>query len=188
MTETEIKLRLVSISTIRRRLRVLGWHVDQRRHHERNVVYDRSSPPWVSGGYLLRIREVGSRVWLTVKLPMQAGGPHKVREEYEVETRDRAALSSIVETMGFKPAWRYEKFRTTFRRHPREGKILLDETPVGDLLELEGPPTWIDRTAAKLGFSKNDYITLSYRSLFVEYRREHPEIGDDMVFDRRGRW
>ena len=118
--------------------------------------------------------------WL--KLPTAASRLHKVREEYEVETRDRRVLSSIVETMGFKLAWRYEKYRTEFRRPREKGKILLDETPVGDLLELEGSADWIDRTAIKLGFSKDDYITLSYRSLFVEYHREHPEIGEDMLF------
>ncbi len=191
MTETEIKLRVANVSAMRRRLRTLGWRVSERRHYEMNLVYDRRNPPWLAAGYLLRIREVGNRVWLTVKLPMEPGRLHKVREEYEIETRDRGVVSSIVETMGFKPVWRYEKYRTEFQRPrekgpdkgPEKGKILLDETPVGDLLELEGPPAWIDRTAAKLGFSKDDYITLSYRGLFVEYRRRHPEAGDDMVFD-----
>ena len=182
MTETEIKLRVANVPSMRRGLRALGWSVSERRHHEMNLVYDRRNPPWLAAGYLLRIRQVGSRVWLTVKLPTAASGLHKVREEYEVETRDRSVLSSIVETMGFKPAWRYEKYRTEFRRPREKGKILLDETPVGDLLELEGSADWIDRTAIKLGFSKDEYITLSYRSLFVEYRREHPEIGEDMLF------
>ncbi len=185
MTETEIKLRVENVRSMRRLLRRLGWRVAQRRHHERNLVYDRHSPPWLAAGYLLRIREARGRVWLTVKLPTEAGREHKVREEYEIETRDSAVLESIVDAMGFQPAWRYEKYRTEFRQPRENGKILLDETPLGDLLELEGPAAWIDRTAAKLGFTKDDYITLSYRGLFVEHRRRKPGLGDDMVFDSK---
>ena len=183
MTETEIKLRVENVRSMRRLLRRLGWRVAERRHHERNLVYDRHSPPWWAAGYLLRIREARRRVWLTVKLPTKAGREHKVREEYEIETHDSAVLESIVDAIGFQPAWRYEKYRTEFRRPREKGKILLDETPLGDLLELEGSAAWIDRTAAKLGFTKDDYITLSYRGLFIEHRRRKPGLGDDMVFD-----
>ncbi len=56
---------------------------------------------------------------------------------------------------------------------------MLDETPVGVFLELEGPPEWIDRTAGTLGFSEGDYITLSYLEL---HRRVTGGETGDMVF------
>ena len=182
MTETEIKLRIEDVRPMKRLLRRLGWRVSERRHYEMNLVYDRPDRSWLAAGYLLRIREVGKQAWLTVKCPMEPGRAHKVREEYEIETRDASALQNIVGAIGFELAWRYEKYRTEFRKPGVKGKILLDETPIGNLLELEGPPDWIDHTSAELGFSKDDYITLSYRALFVEYRGQSNAIGHDMVF------
>ena len=58
--------------------------------------------------------------------------------------------------------FRYEKYRTEFRQPRRAGVAMLDETPVGVYLELEGTPHWIDRTARRLGFQESDYITASY--------------------------
>jgi adenylate cyclase class 2 len=58
----------------------------------------------------------------------------------------------------------------------------LDETPIGEFLELEGEPGWIDRTARELGFSEADYITDTYGALFEAYRARNPGAGADMVF------
>jgi len=64
-----------------------------------------------------------------------------------------------------------------------KGKILLDETPIGNYLKLEGEPEWIDSTAVQLGFGWGDYITSSYRKLFVERAGRHKKAPRDMVFD-----
>ena len=59
---------------------------------------------------------------------------------------------------------------------------MLDETPIGNFLEIEGRPKWIDRTARVLGFSAGDYITTSYGSLYRIYCRENGVSRKDMVF------
>jgi adenylate cyclase class 2 len=140
---------------------------------------------------LLRVRDAGSQCLLTVKLPIAAAptgrqGLHKVREELEIEVADGKKLRRILEAMDFLPAWQYEKFRTEFRRAGEPGKILLDETPVGDYLELEGPPRWIDRTAVELGFSKRDYIIETYRGLFVRHCEAMGSKARDMLFGAPG--
>jgi len=56
-----------------------------------------------------------------------------------------------------------------FRRPGQPGKALVDETPVGNFLELEGPPDWIDRTARRLGFRPGDYSLASYRDLYLAW-------------------
>jgi adenylate cyclase class 2 len=93
--------------------------------------------------------------------------------------------------IGFQPAFRYEKFRTKFSQRDRgagkQGHIVLDETPMGVFLELEGSAAWIDRTAKDLGFSRDDYITMSYPRLWEKWREEHGLPGRDMVFDSRRR-
>jgi adenylate cyclase, class 2 len=62
---------------------------------------------------------------------------------------------------------------------------MLDETPVGNFLELEGTPRWIGRTAKLLGFSQADYITGSYGYLHMLYCREHGLKLKDMLFISR---
>ena len=123
---------------------------------------------------------------MTLKLPSDDAGPHKVKEEFEIEASDCAALQRILEGLGYRVAWRYEKYRTTFERKDAAGEIVLDETPIGDLLELEGDPAWIDRTAVELGFSPRDYITATYGALFEEHRARNPGVGTDMVFSWAG--
>ena len=81
------------------------------------------------------------------------------------------AFGQILTRLGYQPSFAYEKFRTTFRAAGEEGIVTLDETPIGDFLELEGPGSWIDQTAITLGFGSADYITSSYAALYDEYRR-----------------
>jgi len=182
MIETEIKLRIADIDGVKRQLRKLGWRVAVRREIERNFVYDRPDDSLFAAARLLRIRQVGKRGWLTVKGPPQKGVVHKVRPEYEIETADPSVLINMVETLGFGLKWRYEKFRTTYRRANEKGKILLDETPIGNFVELEGSPNWIDATATKLGFDRSNYVKDSYRELFIKYRRTLPNPPEHMAF------
>jgi adenylate cyclase, class 2 len=86
---------------------------------------------------------------------------------------DDAALRGILEALGLRGWFRYEKYRTTFAmpgsaRWAAGLQIELDETPIGTYVELEGPPGAIDRAASELGFSRADYITKNYLLLHVE--------------------
>lgn len=179
--ETEIKLPVADVTAIKRRLRRLGWRVAKRRQLERNWVFDRQDNSLRRSGRLLRVRRVSSTAWLTVKGPAAGGTAHKVRDEFEIETRHADGVMKILETLDYRVTWRYEKYRSEFAKPGEGGKILLDETPVGDFLELEGPAGWIDKTAQSLRFQPSDYLALSYRRLFEEFRRKHG-TGADMVF------
>ena len=180
MLEIEVKLRIASPEEARARLAALGWTPGDRLF-ERNAVYDAPGHPLERAGKLLRIRETGGRAILTLKLPAGGFGVHKVREEHNLDG-DGPTLERIVGGLGFQCAWRYEKRRTRFRKPGEAGVIELDETPVGDFLELEGPPEWIDSTAAALGYTAADYITSTYRELFIDWRGKQPSLPDDMVF------
>jgi adenylate cyclase class 2 len=187
MTETEIKLPVANVAAMRRLLRRLGWRVSVRRHLEHNLVFDRPDGSLLAAGSLLRLRSAGKLCLLTVKRPMRPSALHKVREEFEIETTDTASATAILGALDYQIAWRYEKYRTQFTRQGAKGKILLDETPIGNYLELEGDPGWIDATAIQLGFGVDDYITASYRGLFVEQARGNKKAPRDMVFPARKR-
>jgi adenylate cyclase class 2 len=180
--ETEIKLAVEDLDALRLKLTALGWTPAVERALERNSVYDSADQRLFAEGKLLRVREIRGRGILTVKLPTQAQGRHKVREEHEAEG-EPAALHGIVEGLGYRLAWRYEKYRTPWRRQGARGVIEVDETPLGNFVELEGDPQWIDETAAALGFRPEDAITANYQSLFVAWKRETGRNDQNLLFE-----
>jgi adenylate cyclase class 2 len=182
-TETEVKLRLrVDPTAGRARLEALGYRVVTPRQHEADQLFDREGAPLRQADQILRLRRRGDRATLTYKGPAQRA-PHKSRTEIEVEVSDGAACEQILTALGYRPTFRYEKYRTTFAAAGEPGHILLDETPAGNFLELEGPGDWIDATAARLGYSAADYITQSYASLWRTHCAENPQaVPEAMVF------
>ncbi len=69
-------------------------------------------------------------------------------------------LVRILEALGLRPSFRYEKYRSIYGLPGLAGVTLdLDETPIGDFLVAEGCRAAIDRSAALLGYRPADYIT-----------------------------
>jgi adenylate cyclase, class 2 len=164
--EVEIKLRLGSAAEGRRRLREAGFRVQKRRVLEQNVVFDTPGQALRRRGVVLRLRTSGTHSLVTFKGPAE-GGKHKIRQEIEfkLERGGGPRLVQILEALGYRPAFLYEKYRTEYILATGAGRAMLDETPVGVFLELEGPPRWIDRMARRLGFRDADYITATYAGL-----------------------
>ena len=58
-------------------------------------------------------------------------------------------MDAILRGLGYSPSFRYEKFRAEWAGG--KGQVVVDETPIGNFCEIEGPSRWIDATAKKLG-------------------------------------
>ena len=170
--EIEIKLAAPSARAIRRTLRAAGFAVSSPRVFESNTVFDTPVMALRQAGTLLRLRQAGRVATLTYK-GVALAGKHKSREELELEVSDHARMAAILARLGYQPTFRYEKYRTEFRQPAGAGIAMLDETPIGAYLELEGTPEWIDLTAHALGFSESDYITLSYGRLYQQWCAAH---------------
>ncbi|HVY93787.1 MAG TPA: class IV adenylate cyclase [Bryobacteraceae bacterium] len=191
--EIEVKIAVASAAKARKILREAKFHVEGSRVFERNLVLDNAQGSVKRQGLLLRIRTTGTRgkstgALCTFKGPArETRTHHKIRIEREFMASDGDECLAVFAGVGLHPAFRYEKFRTKFSKRGRgagkQGHIVLDETPIGVFLELEGPAMWIDRTAKDLGFSRNDYITMSYSRLWERWRAEHAIPAGDMVFD-----
>jgi adenylate cyclase class 2 len=180
--ETEIKLRApAGAPEACRLLEQHGYRPNGPRMLEIDQLYDLPGEELRRSGRLLRVRFSGSQWILTYKGP-GAAGPHKSREEIETRIWDGEALTAILNALGYLPSFRYEKYRTKYTAPEEPGFITVDETPMGDFLELEGPGYWIDRTAARLGFSPEEYVTSSYAALYQNYRQSNPAVPKDMTF------
>lgn len=164
--EVEVKLPVSSLDAVRQRIAEQEWTQLGPRTLEINVLFDREGTPLRAAGTVLRLRQYGDRHVLTYKGPGR-DGKHKVREEIETSVGSLDAMVAIFARLGFHPGFRYEKYRTEYT--DGTGHLTVDETPIGNFLELEGPAAWIDQWAARLGYQESDYITLSYGRLYAAY-------------------
>src|SRR5713226_5672998 len=171
--EIEVKLRVTHPPALRRRLARLGARAGLgARIHETNTLFDTPQGGLAKHGQLLRLRleelagkargsrEASSRAVLTYKGPAEKpdaaeaaqgkafsatrGKRYKVREELEVVVADPQQLRLILEALGLRGWFRYEKYRTTYRlpaaqRWAAGLQVELDETPIGNFVELEDP-------------------------------------------------
>jgi adenylate cyclase class 2 len=115
---------------------------------------------------LLRLRDALD-THLTLKAPAPSGAQsdqHKARVEIEITVNDYDAAFAILTALGYSPAWRYEKYRESFRLD--DVIVALDHTPIGDFVEIEGPPDAIRPVAERLGFDWTARNLQTYRELF----------------------
>lgn len=119
---------------------------------------------------------------LTSKAPVPPSPRSRYKEKLEREVVLRSARRSEanLRSLGFRPGFRYEKYRTSFRLSGLH--VELDETPVGTFLELEGAPRAIDRVARALGFSPRDYVRSTYWDLYAAECRRRGQIPRNMAF------
>ena len=181
--ETEIKFRVEDVPGLTHRLQSAGFALQTPRAFESNVLYDTPDRQMRARIEILRIRNYAGRCILTHKrLPDVGPGEdtHKHRIETETEVSDGEALAQVFRSLGLVPAFRYEKWRAEWQLS--EGHCVVDETPIGNYAELEGPAEWIDQVASLLGIDQTQYITLSYGRLFELWRTEHGSNAQDLTF------
>jgi adenylate cyclase class 2 len=195
--EIEVKIAVASAARMRAILRSAKFSVVNPRVFEQNLVLDNARGSIKATGLLLRVRTTGRRGGVQTALCTFKGPAketpthHKQRVEREFSASNADECLAVFAGIGFHPAFRYEKYRTVFARRARKGEkgkqglVTIDETPIGVFVELEGPALWIDRAAKELGFSRNDYITMSYARLWERWREEHAMPPGNMVFSHR---
>jgi adenylate cyclase class 2 len=181
--EIEIKFRVENVRALARKLRASGFRLSTPRTHEMNTLYDLPGGVLRNRRELLRIRKYGS-IWTLTHKSGKKIGRHSSRIELETEVADGKTLDAILHALGYSPSFRYEKFRSEWVEGKREGRgvIVVDETPIGNFCEIEGPPRWIDATAKKLGVTPEDYITKNYATLFAEWKTETKSTTTEMMF------
>jgi adenylate cyclase, class 2 len=182
--EIEIKLSVADPRATRRRLAKLGFRRASKRCFERNLLFDFPDRRLRKEGCLLRLRLERGRWLLTFKGRRISPSRFKVRPEIETRLADGLALGKILEAIGLRVAFRYEKYRTLYGRKGDgdHTEVAYDETPIGTYLELEGPRRWIDQVARELGYGPQDYITPSYGRLYLGWCEAHRRKPTHMVF------
>ena len=180
--EREIKLRFDSADEAREKILALGAAPLLGRRLQEDCLFDTDDERLRRQRSTLRVRSEGGKSLLTFKGPA-IPGLIKIREEYETVVADGGVLQTILEELGLHVWFRYEKYREEFSND--DVVIAVDETPVGVFVEIEGGEDAIHETARALGRSPLDYITDSYRFLYLQHRDANGLAGHDMVFAGR---
>jgi adenylate cyclase class 2 len=171
--EIEIKIKIHDLNQTREKILNHGFTIIEADSLEHNIVFDTPDQQLKQKHFLLRLRKKNDQTILTVKRPgkeFSYSSQYKVREEIEVEVSDYDNAQTIIQALGYDIFFIYEKHREVFQDPSGQVKIMIDHTPIGDFIEIEGSAVQIDRIASELGYSPADYITANYYSL---YRQKH---------------
>lgn len=163
MTEIEVKIKIKDKEKLAEKLQTQGAKLTKDRHWEENTLYDFPSRDLQNQQRALRLRIANKKAYLTFKGPPEKSRKFKIRKEFETEVKNAKHMKKILKELGFIPTFSYEKHRTVYRT--KKLKICMDETSIGDFVELEGEQTHIVRFANSLGFTKKEFIKQTYIQL-----------------------
>jgi adenylate cyclase class 2 len=183
--EAEVKLACDDLERFRR----AGFELEvvTPRHFEDNWLLDSSDSALLTQGKALRVRFARDRGWVTFKgVVREQASVVKVREEIEFETPEPERAISLFERLGFKRSFRYQKYRTVYRLavEGRELKVVFDETPMGNFIEIEGNESSVSRVFEASGFTGRDLVRESYPELQAKRCKERGVPLEDLVFAR----
>ncbi|HYC61244.1 MAG TPA: class IV adenylate cyclase [Thermoanaerobaculia bacterium] len=178
-TEIEVKFPLKDRNALVQKLHELGAKRLYAETFEDNIVLDRRGELRTKGA-LLRVRKFGRYALATFKGPMAFEAGVKTREEVQTGVESFELAIQLFDSLGFKPVFRYQKFREVWRM--REVEVVLDRTPIGDYFEIEGVLDVIRTVAEELGMNMEAGIRQTYADLYRQARRMRADLPENMVF------
>lgn len=177
--EIEVKFVLRDRNDLLQKLQEIGGKRLYAETFEDNIVLDRRGELRTRGA-LLRVRKFGRYSLATYKGPMSIDGGIKSREEVQTGVESFELAIQMFDALGFKPVFRYQKFREVWR--VRDVEVVLDRTPIGSYFEIEGPVDVIRAVAADLGMNMDHAIRQTYADLYRQHRRTRADLPENMVF------
>jgi adenylate cyclase class 2 len=186
MIEIEVKFHLSELEPMRGRLLQAGATEQVPRSHELNWRYDRPDSSLRDQLQVLRLRQTSSAETAKTRLTFKDRGRLqdgvRARLERELSVSDFDIMDQILRDLGYEVVFVYEKYRTTFVF--RNTEVVLDETPLGNFMEIEAAePAAIVQAAADLALDWDLRSNASYVALFELARAQYHLPFRDMTFE-----
>ena len=178
--EREIKLRFDSVEAARAAVLRAGATPVRGRRLQEDCLLDTTDETLRVRRCVLRVRIESGKSLLTFKGPVQPS-VMKLREEFESVIGNGPLVLSILEELGFRVWFRYQKYREEFALE--DVIVAVDETPVGTFVEIEGGDRGIVDMAEALGRGPADYLLDSYRRLYLLDCDARGVSPGDMLFE-----
>jgi len=174
--EIEVKFYIRDINQVKNNLTNIGAVLEKQRVFESNLRFDYPDGSLSANKQVLRLRS-DTEIIITYKGPAQINQPVSVREEIEIQVDDHERAKHLLEALGYVVYMEYEKYRTTYTY--QDVIIVVDELPIGNFIEIEGPnPSAIHTMTELLGLCWENRIPASYLYLFEQIKKRRPEIQD----------
>jgi adenylate cyclase class 2 len=162
--ELEVKFHVSDLVEIEKQLVKLGATLVQPRTHEYNLRFDTPSGDLAQAESMLRLRRDASS-HVTFKGPSSTLGGVLARQEIEFEVSNFTSAQKLIEALGFRSKFVYEKYRTTYGLDGL--KVTLDEMPYGPFVEIEGKEALaIQEAANKMNLDWQQRLPETYISIF----------------------
>ncbi|MEJ2368324.1 MAG: class IV adenylate cyclase [Acidobacteriota bacterium] len=179
--EIEVKVPVEDLAVLRTQVEKLAYPRTRERHFEANTLFDYPDRSLSASGCLIRVRETTDGALLTFKGRVVQHDRYKMRPECETNCDTPQAVKTILQNLGLRAFFRYEKYREEYKSE--DVSVCLDELPFGSFLELEGTPEGIERVAAALGLDDKTFEKRSYAAIYAEMRRAAGKPFGDIVFE-----
>lgn len=178
--EIEVKFFVRSLPEIETRLVNAGATLVQPRTHEYNLRFDTPEGSLSQQKSMLRLRrDFASHI--TYKGPSTTLGGALARQEIEFEVSNFAAAQKLIEALGFRSRFVYEKYRTTYALQGM--KVTLDEMPYGDFVEIEsGQAETLPGAASSLELNWELRLPETYVSIFRRLKELFQLPFNDITF------
>ena len=167
--EIEIKLAAPDVRTAQKWLRAGGFRVYKRRVFESNIVFDLPDGALRGQARLLRVRQAGNA--FDPHLQRTAGSrsaqePRRIGDWVD----DPVAIRAILDRLGYRPVFTYEKYRTEYRQ-PGQQRVSPRLTRRPSALTSNWKAVQHGSTGLQesLDFRKHDYILDSYGRLYLRW-------------------
>ncbi|MBW3020471.1 class IV adenylate cyclase [Candidatus Woesearchaeota archaeon] len=163
--EIEVKILEIDVEDIKKKMEELNAQF-LKSVFQKNYVYhnDYTNKEKI----LVRIRDEGEDVFITVKGPSVIEDNHKIREELEFNLKDEPKLKRMLELMGFSKKAYYEYKRQYYKLKGCVVEII--EAPkIPIFMEIEGNKEDIEGVANLLGFTKDDFFAGHIYDHYEEY-------------------
>ena len=178
--EIEVKFYLTDLEDMRAKILELGGE-SKGRLFETNIRYEDKDNSLIKKKSLLRLRQDEKTTFTLKTRPPVKSADYKIVNELEVEVSDFATMNQILETLGYHPEQKYEKWRETLTLG--QTVFCLDSMPYGDFLEIEGQEKDIRHYASEFGLNWQKRILLNYLEIFEIMRKNINLKFKDLTFD-----
>ena len=167
--EVKIEIKSENLSQMRSRLFELGARPLSLALRETNLIFDFDDHKLRLAGCVLRLRRYGKETILTFKGRIEEHPDLKRREELETRVQDFEETKTILNALGLTVHFEYSKIRETYalERGEEDMTICLDQTAVGNFVELEGSAATIQKIAEELGWTSDLFIKKSYTEILA---------------------
>ena len=166
--EIESKFFVNNLATIETLLIKIGATCIAPRGFEYNLRFDNHQNSLQRQHKVLRLRKFDD-VRLTFKGPGERIGGALSRREIELVVNDFDQAQQFLESLGYRVAAVYEKYRTMYEIGT--SMITLDELPFGNFIEIEAEnPEQIIELARQLQLNPETAIPASYQGLFEQVK------------------